>query len=98
MSQHTVLSEILLVMISGWQCSYLIAKAGLPGLIFIAIILPATPITMHYSIQTKTGTEVYLKARSRRITNPVVDSVSQTYHFAPFQYSFRIKNLLNCKL
>ena len=34
---------------------------------------------------------MYLKARSRRVAIPVVDSVSQTYHFAPLQYSFRIK-------
>ena len=47
---------------------------------------------------TKTGVEVYLKARSRRVTIPVVDSVSQTYRFAPLQYSFRIKSPLNCKL
>ena len=47
---------------------------------------------------TKTGVEVYLKARSRHVTIPVVDSVSQTYRFAPLQYSFRIKPPLNCKL
>ena len=41
---------------------------------------------------------MYLKARSRRVAIPVVDSVSQTYHFAPLQYSFRIKPPLKLQI
>ena len=84
---YTVLSEVLSVMISGWHCSYTYL---LPGLLQLSYQQWRLKRTIPSKI-TKIGAKVYLKACSRCITIPVVDSVSQTC-------LFRIKPPLNCKL